>query len=370
MSGAPGSEISFDSQLQEYKELIDAEIDEYCQRIEKATVKTYGLNSEIVTEAFTGLLKRGGKRIRGALTMVGYEMCGGVEQDMIIKAACAIEMMHVYVLIIDDIQDRSEVRRGGPTAHMMLETAHGVHKWEGSAAHTGVALALNASLLGSHGAQLIFANLTVPEELRLKALNIMNHTIIVTAHGQSHDIINEVSSKVSFDEIDKTMQWKTAHYSVLNPLHMGMVLADGPCDDTNAITRYALNAGKLFQVSDDLLVVSKKRGADKDAMDDIREGKKTLLTTYAMQNAKPADAQFLKSSLGNPDIDKDDLKRTQDILVSSGAADYAKKMARQYADAAHKALHEHADRWNSASVTFLDEFVGFLLDRVDKAGSK
>ena len=71
MSASPGSEISFASQLQEYKKLIDDEIDEYCQRIEKATVKTYGLNSEIVTEAFTSLLKRGGKRIRGALTMAG-----------------------------------------------------------------------------------------------------------------------------------------------------------------------------------------------------------------------------------------------------------------------------------------------------------
>ena len=81
-------------------------------------------------------------------------MCGGVEKEMISKAACAIEMMHVYVLIIDDIQDRSELRRGGPTAHKMLETAHGVHKWHGSAEHTGVALALNAALLGSHGAQM------------------------------------------------------------------------------------------------------------------------------------------------------------------------------------------------------------------------
>lgn len=351
----------FKKQLADYKEQIDADVNAYCADVNQKTLQTYGEHSQIVSNAYTELLKRGGKRIRGMLTIVGYEMCGGTDKQMIVQAARAIEMMHAYMLIIDDIQDRAEQRRGGLSTHKLLEAKHAEYKWTGDPAHSGISLALNAALLGLHGAELTLSNLNVPDELRIKALNIMNHTMVVTTHGQTHDIINEVAGGVSLEDIDKIMQWKSAHYSFLNPIHTGMVLAGAPCEDTNAITQYALNTGKAFQVSDDLMVLSDDNTSGKNPADDIREGKRTLLSVYALENAPAKDAAFLKTCLGNRNVSKKDIERCKEILIDSGAATYAEEAAQKYATDARNLLNGHATRWNTDCVAFLNELTNYVL---------
>lgn len=352
----------FKTNLAEYKRAIDVDIEEYCAQVNKRTEQTYGKHSRIVSDAYTNILKRGGKRIRGTLTIVGYEMCGGIDKKMIIQAARAIEMMHAYMLVIDDIQDRAATRRNGPTVHKLLEAEHANNKWRGDREHTGVSLALNAALLGSHGAQMVIANLDVGGEFRVKAMNIMNNTMVVTAHGQTNDIINEINSEVSETDIETVMQWKTAHYTVLNPIHTGMVLAGAGCEDTDGITDYALNLGKAFQITDDLLVVGGK-SSGKDLIDDIREGKQTLLTFYALHNAPQKDKDFLRSCLGNFELKQQDFKRCQEILRKSGAVEFATGRAENHAAAAVKSLNEHASRWDKSSVEFLDGLAGYLLER-------
>lgn len=354
----------FKSALLEHKQLIDADIEAYCGQVAEQTLQTYGPASLLVSEAYTDILKRGGKRIRGALTLVGYEMCGGKDRAMIIQAARAVEMMHAYILIIDDIQDRALLRRGGPSAHKLLETVHKKQKWNGDAAHTGISLGLNAALLGAHGAEIVLANLDVDEALRLKALNIMNHTMAVTAHGQTHDIINEISpAEVTLDDIENVLQWKTAHYSILNPIHMGMVLAGAPCEDTNAITEYALHAGKAFQITDDLLVVSDNAKSGKSAIDDIREGKQTLLTHYIFKHSNPSEIELLKSCLGKVDLSEVEFQKCVDLLIKSGAVEHSNKIAKQHVDEALRSLHKHANRWTPSSVNFLDNLAQYILAR-------
>lgn len=354
----------FKRALLEYKQLIDADIVLYCEKITQQTSQIYGPSSLLVANAYTDILKRGGKRIRGVLTIVGYEMCGGIDQAMIVQAARAVEMMHAYILIIDDIQDRALLRRGGPSAHKLLQSIHGQQHWHADAAHIGISLGLNAALLGSHGAEMVLANLDADAELRLKAINIMNHTMVVTAHGQTLDIVNEITpDKVSMADIEKVLQWKTAHYSLLNPIHVGMVLAGAPCEDTNAITEYALNAGKAFQITDDLLVVEPNSKSGKNASDDIREGKQTILTVHALKNASAADADFLRSCQGKQNLSNDEFEKCKDIFISSGAVQHAEKIAEQYIDTARQSLRSHTERWNPLSVSFLDDLAQYILAR-------
>lgn len=347
---------SFDEQLKHYKSLIDKDIDHYSRHIVTQARETYGPSSQIVAQAYADILRRGGKRIRGMLTLVGYQMCGGTDQALALQAARVIEMMHAYVLIIDDIQDRSVVRRGGSSAHVALGS---------NDSHAGVAQALNAALLGSHGAQLVLATMDAPDEIKLKALTIMNHTMVVTTHGQIHDLANAQASTVTISEIDKTMQWKTAHYSVLNPIHMGMVLANAGCEDTNAITDFALHAGKLFQITDDLLIMQPVTATGKQSSHDIREGKQTILTTYALAHAKKADATFLRKQLGNNSIASKDFEHCLYIFENSGAVAHARLEAQTHYDAAIAALREHADRWDKESVAFLEQLTLSLLQRTE-----
>ncbi len=368
MSRAVPTESSqnvFKQQLNEYKQLIDDDIAEYCAEVAGQTKQTYGTPSLLVSDTFSDILQRDCKRLRGTLAMVGYEMCGGTNQTMIIHAARAVEMIHAYILIIDDIQDRGALRRGGPSAHKLLESAHVLEKWKGEPVHNGMSLAINAALLGLHRAEMLLANLDVSDELRVKAINIMNHTMAVTVHGQTHDIINEITSeKVTVSEIENVLQWKTAHYSFLNPIHMGMVLAGAPCEDTNAIIEYALHTGKAFQIIDDLKVLSQTGESGKTASDDIREGKQTLLTEYALRHATPDNAAFLASCLGNQALCEDEFQRCKDILIGSGAIVNAKKAAANHIDAARGSLKQYAKRWTPETVQFLDDLAQYLIKQV------
>lgn len=349
----------FKSKLNEYKELIDAEILRHVEHINSRTNELYGRESAIVTKAYTDILNRGGKRLRGVLTMVGYEMCGGKDNDMIVKAALAIEMMHAYILIIDDIQDRSDTRRGGPSAHKLLQASHGEQKWRGDSSHVGMSLSLNAALFGSHSANLVLGMLDVDSDLKVKALNIMNHTMNVTLHGQTNDIVNSIKPSVKEEDINKVLQWKTAHYTFLNPIHMGMVLAGAGCEDTNAITEYALNAGKAFQIADDLLVMS--NDLNKNSIDDIREGKQTLLIQFALENTSLEDRKFLEECLGDNALTAKNFKRCQAILTRSGAVEYAQKQLAEYIEDAIGTLNQQVGRWDNSAVLFLTNLSKTLL---------
>ena len=278
----------FKQQCNRYKQLINADIATYSAHVRTTTQDQYGKYPALVTDAFLDMLGRGGKRMRGMLVLVGYAMCGGTDQQMIVRAATALEMVHAHLLILDDIQDRSTVRRGKPTVHEMLRTYHKEHHLAGRAAHTGVSLALNAVIAGQQAAYMLLAGLNVEAELKIKALGILNQAVMVTAHGQTQDIMQEVTGQASHDDIYHTMEWKTAYYSVLNPLCVGMVLAGAGCEDTDAIRDYALHTGMAFQISDDIMgVFGTQEQMGKSPMDDIREGKQTLLVAHALEKADP-----------------------------------------------------------------------------------
>lgn len=354
----------FKSKLEQYKQVIDADIARYSKNVRRTTLQAYGADALMEVDAFLNILARGGKRIRGALTMLGYEMSGGKDMDMIVQAARAVEMVHAYILIVDDIQDRSITRRGGPTAHKMLQQYHEEHSLADDAEHFGVAIALNAGLIGNHAAQMILANLAVSEEYRISAINILNRTMIVTAHGQTGDIMNEVASDVHKDNVERVMEWKTAHYTILNPLHMGMVLAGADCHATDAITEYAIQTGKAFQITDDILgTFGEEHESGKSPQDDIKEGKRTLLTVYALDHTSNGNKNFLIQMLGNRQITPEEFLRTKEILIECGALEYARDQAKIHANTALASLDDHMGIWSAEGNKFLQDLVKYLLVR-------
>lgn len=357
-------QTEFAKKLSEYKKLIDSEIEVYSKNIQKSTLFSYGENSKIVVDTFLDILSRGGKRIRGALVILGYEMCGGKDVELAVQVARIVEMVHAYILMIDDFQDRSATRRGGPTGHEMLKKIHEQKNWSGDSKHVGEALSVNAALFGNHAAQMNLANIDAPEDVRIKLLSILNRTMLVTAHGQTNDIINEVSGEVSETDVENVMLWKTANYTVLNPIHMGMVLAGADCHHTDGITDYAINIGKAFQITDDILgVFGDEFESGKSPMDDIREGKRTLLVIHALQNAGEDDKKFLLKTLGNDNFDQKDFEKFKDILVSTGSLDYARLSAETCVDNALKSLHIQNLDWEKSSVGFLEFLAKYLLSR-------
>lgn len=354
----------FKTRLGEYKHLIDADIEAYSAGLRKRTLQDYGASARLITDSYLDILARGGKRIRGSLTMLGYEMCGGTDTKMVLQAARAVEMIHAYLLIMDDIQDRGLTRRGGPTVPVMLAGHHTRHHLAGDAKHFGVAMALNAMGIGNHAAQEIMAGLDAPEGRRLEVLSILNRSIIITAHGQTNDIMNEVVAHVDEADIERVLEWKTAHYTFLNPLHIGMVLAGADKDTLKAIEGYALHAGKAFQITDDILgVFGSEFESGKSPMDDIREGKRTVLSTYALEHAPNGNKNFLLQMLGNTGLTPAEFERCKDIMVETGALKHAQDRAEVHVKQAVAALERTKTPWSHDGARFLRGLSFYLLDR-------
>lgn len=359
------SDITFFTQkLGGYKTEIDAEIAVYTAQVQKSTLQKFGAHSRLAIDAYLEILNRGGKRIRGALTMLGYEMVGGTDRKMIVQAAMAVEMIHAYLLVIDDISDRSPTRRGGPTAHETLAEYHKKQAWADDSLHFGQSIAMNAALTANHAAQMLLANLDVDAELRVKAISVLNYGLVTTGHGQVNDIFNEVTGLVDEHDVENVLEWKTAHYTFLNPLTFGMCLAGVGCGPTDAIASYALEAGRAFQITDDIMgVFGEEFESGKSSLDDIREGKRTILTVHALNNSGKADKNFLMQMLGNAHLTSAQFQRCKEILIDTGSLAYAKHRAEKHVAAALQSLEEQQSYWSEDGTRFLRGLTMSLLNR-------
>jgi geranylgeranyl diphosphate synthase type I len=150
----------------------------------------------------------------------------------------------------------------------------------------------------------------------------------------------------------------------LNPLHIGMVLAGADCHNTDAITDYAMHTGKAFQITDDILgTFGSEFESGKSPMDDTREGKRTLLTLYALEHTNHANKNFLIQMLGNAGLTPAEFERCKDILIESGALTYAQTQAKTHIEQAITALDKEADRWSAEGTQFLRGLAQYLLTR-------
>ncbi len=354
----------FLSSLAKYKLQIDNEIDEYCKALLNETYEGFGDYPAEVVKAYCDILKRGGKRIRGALAITSYKMFGGENLEAAVKAALAVEMLHAYILVVDDVQDRSELRRGGPTGHVALRNYHKKHYLKGDSQHFGESLALNGALIGLHSGLNVIADLDLPDEQKMEAIKNINQNFIVTAHGQSMDIFGEANEITDERTVDQIMLWKTVHYTFLNPLQLGAILAGASEKDIKKLERFSLYAGRAFQITDDILgVFGDEKIAGKSSMDDIREGKRTLLTAKALELSPKSDAYFLEQMLGNSNLTKAEFLQCRSIIEKSGALNYARLQAKNSVVDALAAINRQKDTWGSEQIIFLEQLVKSLIDR-------
>lgn len=356
--------VDFTRRLASLKKELDEALSLHAQTLKKTTAHDFTPYSAVAVDAYTQILERGGKRIRGALTVVGYEMCGGKDHEMIMQAACAVEMVHAYILILDDIMDKSVMRRGGPSAHTLVANYHEIHGLSGEKLHFGEAIAINAALIGYHYAEALVTGLQASDADKLRALKLLNNALVVTGHGQVNDIFNEVLDTVDARAVDQVLEWKTAHYSFLNPLQFGMALAGANDETLHAITEYCMHAGRAFQITDDIIgIFGSELEAGKSPMDDIREGKRTLLSVSALERADSGDKNFLIQMLGNEKLTQAEFARCKEIFIATNALEKATQQAAQHVRQAKDALRKNNHLWEDTGTEFLSALVQHLLGR-------
>lgn len=264
----------------------------------------------------------GGKKIRGALTALGYQLAGGKDFGSILPVSCGIELLHNFLLIHDDIIDKDEVRRGKPTVHTLFSKKNGEH--------FGISKGIIAGDIGAFlGYELIVGSVFSKKRIN-EAFSKLNEYLLKTGYGQVLDIEFDFKKKVSWDDILKVRTYKTAYYTIIMPLTVGAILGGAKDKTLKAIERYGVSVGIAFQLTDDILgVFGKSDKTGKSNESDIREGKKTLLFVKALELAKGRERQFLLKWYGSDKLDKNKIEKIREIIKDSGSLDYSRKLAEE-----------------------------------------
>ena len=316
-------------------------------------------------EAFCELLLRGGKRLRGILAMQSYYAHGGDSPTVALGAARVSEIGQTYLLLIDDIQDKSDIRRGGPSAHRLLgRQALASTLMHGDLDHYGEAQAINAALAGMHRADTELLNLPAPPDAVLTALRQMHLRAETTAAGQMKDIYNQASNSTpSIEDIEDVLTKKTAYYTFVAPLELGATLA-GRYGLDPELLEYATTIGCAYQIADDLIgTFGDEASTGKSHNDDIREGKMTLLTQHALSCANDVQRKVLERVLGNNQSDDTACDEVRSIMIQTGARHYCEERLTHYREAAHVALEQAKVSHDPHFITFLDQVISYASKR-------
>lgn len=254
----------------------------------------------------TGMMKRlkrfmgGGKRLRGAQIVLGYEIFGGKLGPEILKASAVIEIVHSFFLIHDDIMDEDSLRRGEPTIHKQYEDYHRTKFKKRNSSHYGSSMAINLGDIDIILAQKVLTGLKFPADRILKVSNFLSNLLIQVAHGQALDITYESYSGLKEEDVLRVHRHKTADYTVSGPLTIGGILAGRDLEELGSIYRYGTPVGIAFQLRDDELgMFSSSEILGKPAESDLRESKNTILILKALEKANAGDRAFLLWAHGN-----------------------------------------------------------------------
>jgi geranylgeranyl diphosphate synthase, type I len=273
--------------------------------------------------SYQSLLARGGKRTRGMLTIVGYEMMDGKDTKMIGDAAGIIEALHAYLLVGDDIADVSHLRRGSPTVHIQMQEYFKTLRQTDDPAgnyRLGTDTAQLVALYAQHHAQVAITALDAPAEYKLRAIKIVNDALARTTVGQILDVVASGYDDISLAEIETIALYKTAYYSYLLPLQFGAVLAGASSDRLDDFIDYSLHAGYAFQLRDDVMgLYGSEDVTGKSRKSDISENKKTLLMNDTLAHATPEQQAILRQSLDNSLLTDEQFDECLKVIESTGA---------------------------------------------------
>jgi geranylgeranyl diphosphate synthase, type I len=266
--------------------------------------------------ALRDLVVAGGKRLRPAFCHWAYVGAGGPPTaPAVVDAGAALELLHTFALVHDDVMDGSELRRGQPAIHRRFMRGHDDMAWRGEARRFGEGAAILVGDFAFVYADLLFGDTTpvarrIFDELRLEL-----------CVGQYLDLVGTASASNDAEQAARIERYKSGKYTVERPLHLGAALA-GRLDELQApLSAVGLPLGEAFQLRDDLLgVFGDSRVTGKPVGDDLREGKLTPLLAAAAARVDGAGARLL-GRVGSSDLSEAEIQALQALLLESGACE-------------------------------------------------
>lgn len=305
-------------------------------------------------------LNQGGKMLRGMLVVFGYQIArharGASDIDLPISDALAqtFEMFQTGVLVHDDVIDNAAQRRGKITVHRRYEhrldvrdirMVSGIEKPQEIAKSVGICV----GDLGIYYANKLLADSYGSDPALGQLISYFDDIVIQTIRGELLDVVlpyeiqdpgigEEERAKLLEKSIYDIYFLKTAGYSVIGPLHLGMILGGAEPKEMAALDRCARDIGIAYQIMDDILgVFADPKILGKDVGSDVAEYKQTILYMY-VRTMKPEFAEELLQYYGKKHVTSRDIEQVQRIFEESGALAYAQSVLADHFESAERKI--------------------------------
>lgn len=317
-------------ELEARKDIIEKEIDELFE----------DKDNHQLWKSMAYYPESGGKKLRPFLTMVSTGAFGQSEEKAI-PYGLALELVHNFTLVHDDIMDQDELRRGKPTLYQEVGDAHAINAGDGL-----FALAFN-----------VLSKTEVEGDKIRELLDELSSSVIKIAEGQEEDLSFEEGFDIKEEDFIQMIEKKTA-YLFRASTRGGAIIAGCDEQEIERMGEYARKMGIAFQLQDDYLdLVGDEGKIGKDVGSDIKEGKRTLMVIKALSELSSEDGGSLIEILENEDNPKSEIEEAIDLLEKAGAIEYSKNLAETYAKEAKEKLKDLPDNEYKKILKKLVDFV-------------
>ncbi|MEC9026172.1 MAG: polyprenyl synthetase family protein [Candidatus Neomarinimicrobiota bacterium] len=281
------------------------------------------LRSEVklVNTVANYILRNKGKHIRPVLTILSARVCGEPSLNSY-KSAAMIELLHIATLIHDDVVDDATARRGFPSINRI---------WKNKV----------AVLMGDYILSKALINLVGIKDF--EALDLISQTAEKLSSGEilqiEKSLTRSMTEKVYYDMINK----KTASL-ISTSCELGAITSSANTNDRNKMRLFGEKLGMAFQIKDDLfdmLGVQSKTGKNVGA--DVKKNMITLPLIYSYSNLKKVESRIVKKILNIKNKSKNDIRKLNELIHSSGGFEYAKQKIDEFSNHAIEALNDYPD---------------------------
>ncbi|MFE5795987.1 polyprenyl synthetase family protein [Streptomyces sp. NPDC056503] len=283
-----------------------------------------------------------GKRLRAAFCYWGWRAAGQPDSDALMRAAAAMELVHAAAVVHDDLIDDSPLRHGRPTAHHAFEALPG--RGPGTRGRPRAAARALALLLGDHLMALagrLYAESGLPVAYLSRGRPLWAALARELVAGEALEILHTGGLPDTGTSL-KVIRYKTAKYTVEQPVLLGALLAGAPAALREGLSRYGLPLGEAFQLRDDLLgLFGDPARTGKEPLDDLRAGRPTVLLAETWRAADPARRELLRRTLaGDEPPDDGELREVRALMGELGAPARVERMIAGRVEEAVRTLDE------------------------------
>ncbi len=287
----------------------------------KALDKKYSLKrtSPVLYKEVRKFVLQNGKMLRPVLFVLSYKSYSKKIKNGLWRSALALELLHDFIIIHDDIIDNAKTRRGMPSMHEKFNAFIAHSK---SPRFTGKDLSIIAGDVMY--AMSIEAFLSIEEDAGRKeiALKDFIRAAAYTGSGQFMELLASMESIKDIKEADiyRIYDHKTAYYSFICPLSTGAILGGAKDREIKKLKKLGLLAGRAFQIKDDVLALFENDGqTGKPGISDLTEGKKTLPLACAYERSSGREKAFINKILSANSVSAKDLAKIRRIIVATGS---------------------------------------------------